>query len=112
VNRYPTWGYALIGIAILVAFILTLPNFFGESPAVQVSSGKVTVKVDSAVMARVEDILSKEKITYTGAVLDATSVRVRFTDTDTQLKARDVVDRALNPDAQNPTYIVARRRTG
>jgi preprotein translocase subunit SecD len=107
VNRYPTWGYALIGLAILVAFILTLPNFFGESPAVQVSSGKATVKVDNAVMGRVESILSKEKIEYTGAVLDATSVRVRFSDTDTQLKARDVIDRALNPDAQNPTYIVA-----
>jgi preprotein translocase subunit SecD len=107
VNRYPTWGYALIGLAILVAFVLTLPNFFGESPAVQVSSGKATVKVDSAVMARVEDILSREKIAYTGAVLDATSVRVRFADTDTQLKARDVIERALNPDPQNPTYVVA-----
>jgi len=58
-------------------------------------------------MGRVESILSKEKIEYTGAVLDATSVRVRLSDTDTQLKARDVIDRALNPDAQNPTYIVA-----
>jgi preprotein translocase subunit SecD len=107
VNRYPTWGYALIGLAIIAAFLYTLPNFFGESPAVQVSSGKATVKVDSSVMSRVEGILSKESIPYTGAILDQTSVRVRFGDTDTQLKARDVIDRALNPDSTNPTYIVA-----
>jgi preprotein translocase subunit SecD len=107
VNRYPTWGYALIAFAIVAAFLYTLPNFFGESPAVQVSSGKATVKVDSSVMSRVEGILSKENIPYTGAILDQTSVRVRFGDPDTQLKARDVIDRALNPDSTNPSYIVA-----
>ncbi len=106
-NRYPAWKYALIAFAVLAAFLYTLPNFFGESPAVQVSSAKVTLKVDTALMSRVESILSKEKIPYTGAVLDATSVRVRLADTDTQLKAKDIVERALNPDAANPSYVVA-----
>ena len=106
-NRYPTWGYALIALAVIAAFLYTLPNFFGESPAVQVSSGKATVKVDAAVMSRVEETLKKASIDYTGAVLDQTSVRVRLPDTDTQLKARDIIDRALNPDPSNPTYIVA-----
>ncbi|HWV92186.1 MAG TPA: protein translocase subunit SecD [Burkholderiales bacterium] len=106
-NRYPTWGYALIALAVIAAFLYTLPNFFGESPAVQVSSGKATVKVDAAVMSRVEETLKKASIDYTGAVLDQTSVRVRLPDTDTQLKARDIIDRALNPDPGNPTYIVA-----
>ena len=106
-NRYPTWGYALIALAVIAAFLYTLPNFFGESPAVQVSSGKATIKVDAGVLARAEESLSKAGIAYTGAVLDQTSVRVRFADTDTQLKARDLVDRALNPDAGNPSYIVA-----
>jgi len=107
VNRYPTWGYALIALAVVAAFLYTLPNFFGESPAVQVSSGKATVKVDAAAMSRVEETLTKASIEYTGAVLDQTSVRVRLADTDTQLKARDIIDRALNPDPNNPTYIVA-----
>jgi len=107
VNRYPTWGYALIAAAVLFAFLYTLPNFFGESPAVQVSSARATLKVDAAVMGRVEDILAKANVPYTGAVLDATSVRVRLADTDTQLKARDIVERALNPDATNPSYVVA-----
>jgi len=107
VNRYPTWGYALIALAVIAAFLYTLPNFFGESPAVQVSSGKATIKVDAGVLGRAEEALKKAGIGYTGALLDQTSVRVRFADTDTQLKARDAVDRALNPDAGNPSYIVA-----
>ena len=106
-NRFPPWKYALIAFAILAAFLYTLPNFFGESPAVQVSSVKATVKVDAALMARVEDILKAANIPYTGALLEQTSVRVRFGDTDTQLKAKDTIDHALNPDASNPTYVVA-----
>ena len=106
-NRFPVWKYALVGIVILAAFLYTLPNFFGESPAVQVSSGKSSVKVDLPVLGRVESALKAANIPYTGAALELTSVRARFTDTDTQLKARDAVDRALNPDAGNPAYVVA-----
>ncbi len=47
-NRYPFWKYAILGIALLIGVIFTLPNFFGEAPAVQVSSAKATLKVDLA----------------------------------------------------------------
>ncbi|HYT47810.1 MAG TPA: protein translocase subunit SecD [Burkholderiales bacterium] len=96
--------------------LYTLPNFFGESPAVQVSSAKSTVKVDAAVMARVQDALGKADTPYTGAVLDATGLRLRFADTDTQLKAKDLIHGALNPGASpqatpeddpNVSYVVA-----
>jgi len=107
VNRFPLWKYVLIGVVIAAAFLYTMPNFFGESPAVQVSSGRTTVKVDTELMRQVEDVLRKASIPYTGVQLDATGVRVRFTDTDTQLKAKDIVDRALNPDPAGPTYVVA-----
>ena len=106
-NRFPPWKYALIALAIVAAFLYTLPNFFGESPAVQVSSVKATVKVDGALMARAEDTLKAANIPYTGVLLEQTSLRVRFGDTDTQLKAKDTIDHALNPDASNPTYVVA-----
>ena len=106
-NRFPAWKYALIAVAIAAAFLYTLPNFFGELPAVQVSSVKATVKVDAALMSRVEGALKAGGVAYTGMLLDAGSVRARFTDADTQLKARDVVEKALNPDASNPTYVVA-----
>jgi len=107
VNRFPAWKYILIGLVVLAGALYTVPNFYGESPAVQVSSAKATVQVDAALMSRVEAVLNKESIPYTGAQLDATGVRVRFADTDTQLKARDLVERALNPDPNDRSYTVA-----
>jgi preprotein translocase subunit SecD len=107
VNRFPIWKYAIISIAVLLGLLYTLPNFFGESPAVQVSSAKATVKVDTGLLGRIEQILSAEKITHTGIALDGPSIKARFADTDTQLKAKDLIARALNPDASDPTYVVA-----
>jgi preprotein translocase subunit SecD len=107
VNRFPAWKYILIGLVVLAGALYTVPNFYGESPAVQVSSAKATVQVDATLMSRVEAVLNKENIPYTGAQLDATGVRVRFADTDTQLKARDLVERALNPDPNDRSFTVA-----
>ena len=106
-NRYPTWKYALIAFAILLAALYTLPNFFGESPAVQVSSGKTTVKVDEALLGRVEGALKAGSVPTTGVLLDANGLRVRFPDTDAQLKGRDLIEKTLNPDHDNPSYVVA-----
>jgi len=107
VNRFPAWKYALVALCVAVAFFYTLPNFFGESPAVQVQSLRATVKADAALMQRVEQALKGAGIAPTALVLDANSLRVRFADTDTQLKARDTIDSALNPDPQNATFVVA-----
>jgi len=107
VNRYPAWRYALIALAIALAFLYTLPNFFGESPAVQVSSGKTTVNVDAALLARVEAALKAGGLQPTGLLMDANGLRARFADTDTQLKARDLLEKTLNPDHDNPSYVVA-----
>ena len=106
-NRYPTWKYALIALIIALGALYTAPNFYGESPAVQVSSAKSTIKVDSAMLARVQDALDKAKIPYSGALLDSSGVRVRFADTDTQLKAKDTVEAALNPNPADADYTVA-----
>ena len=106
-NRFPVWKYALIGLVVLAALFYTLPNFFGESPAVQVASIKSTVKMDTALLGRVQDLLKKENVPVTGAIFDPTSIRVRLPDTDTQLKAKDLIDRALNPDPGDRSYSVA-----
>ena len=106
-NRYPWWKYAILAVALLIGLVYTLPNFFGEAPAVQVSSGKATVKVDSSLVQRVEDVLKQASIQADFVQLDGNSVRVRFGDPDTQLKAKDALNRALNADPADPTYIVA-----
>jgi preprotein translocase subunit SecD len=106
-NRYPVWVYVTVAVAVVLGLLYTLPNFFGESPAVQVSSSRATLKVDTTTMGRVEDALKQAGIPYTGVYLDPVGVKVRFADTDTQLKAKDILGQALNPDPQNPSYTVA-----
>ncbi|MES2512345.1 MAG: protein translocase subunit SecD, partial [Pseudomonadota bacterium] len=106
-NRYPVWKYIIIAVALVVAILYTLPNFFGEAPAVQVSSGKAIVKLDNGITARVEQILKDAGITADAVTFDGNSVKARFNDTDTQLKARDAVQKALIPDPADPSYIVA-----
>jgi preprotein translocase subunit SecD len=107
VNRYPKWAYVIIAITILAAFVYTLPNFYGEAPAVQVSSAKTTVKADPALLSRVEETLKQAKVPYERIQLDAVGVKIRFADPDTQLRARDVLNEALNPERDNPSYAVA-----
>ena len=106
-NRYPIWKYTIILIALVVGFLYTLPNFFGEAPAVQVSSAKVTIKVDASTKLRVEEILKASGITADFVTLDNTSVKARFGNTETQLKAKDAIQKALIPDATSAGYIVA-----
>ena len=106
-NRYPVWKYAIIVVALLVGVLYTLPNFFGEAPAVQVSSAKATVKVDAAVLERVQVALDGAGVKPDLLRLEGTSVRARFDTPDTQLKAKDAIQKALVPDAADPQYIVA-----
>ena len=106
-NRYPVWKYAILAIAVVFGLLYTLPNFFGEAPAIQVSSGKATVRLEPAMAGRVETALREAGIEHTGIFADANSIKARFRDTDTQLRAKDVVSRALNPDPADPTWIVA-----
>jgi len=107
VNRYPFWKYAILVIALVVGIVYTLPNLFGEAPAVQVSSGKVTVKLDVSMKQRVEEILAKAGLQPDFVQFDGNSVKARLADLDAQRKAKDALSAALNPDPADPTYIVA-----
>jgi preprotein translocase subunit SecD len=106
-NRYPLWKYLVLAVAVMIGLLYTLPNFFGEAPAVQVSSGRATIKVDATLVPRVQQALEGAGLKPDFVQLEGQSVRARFGDTDTQLKARDAVVKALNPDAADPSYIVA-----
>ncbi|MBX3660050.1 MAG: protein translocase subunit SecD [Ramlibacter sp.] len=106
-NRYPVWKYAIIVIAMLVGAIYTLPNFFGEAPAVQVSAAKSFIKVDSTTQARVEEALKAAGITADAVTYDGNSVKARFGSTDVQLKAKDAIQKSLIPDPADPGYVVA-----
>ncbi len=106
-NRYPVWKYVIISVALLIAIIYTLPNFFGEAPAVQVSSSKSVVKIDSTTVTRVEQALKDVSIKADAVTFDGNSVKARFDNTDTQLKAKDAIQKAFSPDPADSPYIVA-----
>jgi preprotein translocase subunit SecD len=106
-NRYPVWKYVIIVMAMVVGGLYALPNFFGEAPAVQVSSGKSLVKVDASTLTQVEAALKSASIEVDQAVLEGASIKVRLNSTDAQLKAKDVIQKALVPDAADPGYVVA-----
>ncbi|MCW2313811.1 protein translocase subunit SecD [Rhodoferax antarcticus] len=106
-NRYPVWKYVVILIAMVVAGLYALPNFFGESPAVQVSSIKTLVKVDASTLAQVEAALTSAAIEPDQVVLEGASIKIRLSTTDAQLKAKDAIQKALVPDPANPNFVVA-----
>ncbi|MGI4814903.1 MAG: protein translocase subunit SecD [Janthinobacterium lividum] len=110
-NRYPLWKYVVMLVALAIGVFYALPNLFGEAPAVQISSAKATVKVDSGVLQRVEGALAANNLPADDITFDNNpnnaSVRVRLHDNDTQLRAKDLLSKTLNADPSDPTYIVA-----
>jgi preprotein translocase subunit SecD len=101
-NRYPLWKYLLIVATVAIGLLYTLPNFYGEVPAVQVSPLRSNLKSDAALMAKVEEVLKNAALVPEGVALDATSVRARFSGTENQIKAKDALQSALGED-----YVVA-----
>jgi len=106
-NRYPLWKYVLIALAIAVGGLYALPNVFGEAPAVQVSVAKTGMRLDGASTERVDAALKAANIAAESVRLDGTSIKARFTDTETQLKAKDAIQKALNPNPDENAYVVA-----
>jgi preprotein translocase subunit SecD len=109
-NRYPLWKYILILAAVLLGLLYTAPNYFVDSPALQVTTSKATVKVTSDTVGRVAEALKRDGIPAEGVALegsgDTSAVRARFTSTDAQFKAKLALERDLNRDPTDPDYIV------
>ena len=106
-NRYAIWKYVVLGIALLVGALYTLPNFFGEAPAVQISAAKASAKIDLGLQERVESALKTAGLTPELLALEGSSLKVRFDSTDAQIKAKDAIQQALVPDPNDPSYVVA-----
>ena len=110
-NRYPVWKYIIIVAAVTFGVIYAVPNLFGESPAVQISSSKATVHADTALLSRVEQTLQSAQVRPDAIGLEILgqnpTIRIRFPDPATQTRALDLLNQSLNPDAADPTYIVA-----
>jgi preprotein translocase subunit SecD len=97
-NRYPLWLYLIIALALAVGLLYSIPNLFPESPAVQVAASKATVALDEALLGRVQDALKRANVPYRDGFVDEHGLKLRFEDTDAQIKAMDVIERALGED--------------
>ena len=114
-NRYPSWKYILVAVVVLIGLLYTIPNFYGESPAVQVSPAKSTLKADPALLKKVEATLQLADIKFNGIFLDASGVKVRFDSPEEQIKAKDKLianlgkdySVALNLLSQTPNWLLA-----
>jgi preprotein translocase subunit SecD len=110
-NRYPLWKYLLIVLVLAFGALYTVPNFFGESPAVQVTSAKATLKLGPDAVDRVQQALQSAGVRAENAFFEDLgnngTVRVRFANTDLQFKAKTVIEQALNKDLSDPSYLVA-----
>jgi len=101
-NRYPLWKYILVLTVLLLGLVYSMPNIFGESPAVQITTAKATTKLDPSLLGKIEDTLKQENIKIDAIFMDSTGVKVRFSDADTQIKAKDVLKNNLGKD-----YVIA-----
>jgi preprotein translocase subunit SecD len=106
-NRYPVWKFAILLVALLLGVIYTLPNFFGEAPAVQVSSSKMSAKVDDATLIRVAEAIKAADVPAAVLTLEGNSIKARFETTEQQLKAKDAIQKALIPEGTENGYVVA-----
>ena len=101
-SKFPLWKYLLILIAVVAGFIYTIPNFYGEVPAVQISSLRSSLVITPETISDIESELKLSGIAATGQVFDGKTLKLKFTNTDIQLKARDAIQQVLGDN-----YVVA-----
>lgn len=110
-NRYPLWKYLIVLVSLTFGLLYTVPNIFGQTPAVQISSANVARKVDETMLARVEQILKQNDIPFTNSQFQTNgsvgTIRVRVDSPNTQLQAKTALEKALNTNPSEPDYVVA-----
>ncbi len=101
-NQYPKWKYGLVLIAIFIGLIYSIPNFFGESPALQVKTTKTSDKLDLSILGTIENSLKEANLPFDGMVQEPNGIKIKFASPDSQVKAKDVLQNALGSN-----YVIA-----
>ncbi|MDK4539219.1 protein translocase subunit SecD, partial [Kingella kingae] len=103
-NRYPLWKYMLIVFTIALAIVYTLPNLYGVTPAIQISTNRQSIVINEETEKRVSEALQKANIQHDGMFIAGGSLKVRVSDAN-KISARDAIDAALGEG-----YIVAQNQ--
>jgi len=101
-NKYPLWKYLLLLVIATIGFIYALPNLYPDDPAVQVSGATASIQVDALALLKAKQALDNAEIPYKQVEKLRSSALLRFADSDSQLRAKDVVAGALGKN-----YVVA-----
>ena len=112
-TKYPLWKYLLITLSVIIGLIYTIPNFYSEVPAVQISNPHATSAIDTNMLSSIEANLASNDLTPSGEIFDGKMLKLKFNDTDSQLKARDTIQKqlgdsyivALNLVSRSPTFL-------
>ncbi len=110
-NKPAIWRLMLMLLALIFGFTYSLPNFFGESPAVQISSSKTTVKLNQGLSAKISEILQANEINFNKVTyqdnLGGGTIKIRFASTEEQLKSKEIIENFLNSNPKDPSFIIA-----
>ncbi len=114
-NRFPLWKNLLIVVILLIGVVYSLPNLFGEAPAVQISPTRAAFKADATLLQEVGDELRAAHIAFDSLTINGNSILVGFSNPDTQLRAKDVLQNrfrdgysvALNLIPASPAWLTA-----
>ena len=93
-NRFPLWKNLMVALVVIVGFLYSAPNLYGEDPALQVSAAR-GVEVQASTLDEVKKVLETNGLKFNSALLDKGQILVRFTNTDDQLKSKELVAQAL-----------------
>ncbi len=102
-NHTPGWLWALIILIVLGGLIYALPNVFGDSPSIQISSQNGN-PVTIALVDQVTETLDNAKVAYTGVNEDGTNLTIGFPNIDAQMAANTALQQFFG-DADS--YVIA-----
>jgi preprotein translocase subunit SecD len=101
-NRYPAWKYLLIIVALLASLLYAVPNLYGDSPALQITTVHSATPITAVMMDSIQKQLADAKITVVGASFDGKSIKIKLKDAESQPHARELIQQALGDE-----YVVA-----
>ena len=101
-NKFPLWKNIMILMVVAFAFIYAAPNLYPPDPALQLSGQSSAMKIDQAVLTKVEKALAEARIDYFAGEADGESALIRLVDSDLQMRAKEVVQAEMGGE-----YIVA-----
>lgn len=97
-NQFSSWKYVVIALTIIFGVTYTIPNFFGESPAIQIMPAKSGGKVEITTLQVIENELKIAGIDPVGAIAEKDNIKLKFQTAEEQIAAKSISENVLGSD--------------